>query len=112
MFLGAYMIEITPAATAEVVRMMSLGPVDTNLYLTLGTGTCEQFYYQLSLTTVTNNTDLTIQVDDFKVSIDSQYRQYLENIQIDFSQDLMGGGFRFRNPQATKVCGCGNAFSI
>jgi iron-sulfur cluster assembly protein len=106
------MIEITPAATAEVVRMMSLGPVDTNLYLTLGTGTCEQFYYQLSLATVINNTDLTMQVDDFNVSIDSQYRQYLENIQIDFSQDLMGGGFRFRNPQATKVCGCGNAFSI
>jgi iron-sulfur cluster assembly protein len=106
------MIEITPAATAEVVRMMSLGPVDTNLYLTLGTGTCEQFYYQLSLTNVIDNTDLTMQIGDFQVSIDSQYRQYLENIQIDFSQDLMGGGFRFQNSQATKVCDCGNAFSV
>jgi iron-sulfur cluster assembly protein len=106
------MIEITPAATAEVIRMMSLGPVDTNLYLTLGTSTCEQFYYQLSLTPVTNNTGLTIQAGDFNISIDSQYQQYLDNIQIDFSQDLMGGGFRFRNPQATKVCGCGNAFTV
>ncbi len=106
------MIEITPAATAEVIRMMSLGPVDANLYLTLGIGTCEQFYYQLSLTTLTNSTDLTIQVGDFKVLIDSQYRQYLENIQIDFSQDLMGGGFRYRNSQASKVCGCGNAFTV
>ena len=106
------MIEITPAATAEVIRIMSLGAVDTNLYLTLGTGTCEQFYYQLSLTTATSSEDLTIQIGDFRVSIDSQYRQYLENIQIDFSQDLMGGGFRFQNPQAAKVCGCGNAFSL
>jgi iron-sulfur cluster assembly protein len=106
------MIEITPAAMTEVIRMMSLGAVDTNLYLTLGTGGCEQFYYQLSLTTVTNQTDLTIQVGDFQVSIDSQYSQYLKNLQIDFSQDLMGGGFRFQNPQATKVCGCGNAFSV
>jgi iron-sulfur cluster assembly protein len=106
------MIEITPAATAEVIRMMSLGPVDTNLYLTLGTGTCKQFYYQLSLATVTINTESTMQLGDFNVSIDPQYRQYLENIQIDFSQDLMGGGFRFQNPQATKVCGCGNAFSV
>jgi iron-sulfur cluster assembly protein len=106
------MIEITPTATAEVVRMMSLGPVDTNLYLTLGTGACEQFYYQLSLATMNNNTSFTVQVGDLKVLIDSQYRQYLENIQIDFSQDLMGGGFRFQNPQAIKVCGCGNAFSI
>jgi iron-sulfur cluster assembly protein len=106
------MIEITPAATAEVVRMMSLGPVDANLYLTLGTGACEQFYYEISLATVTNNIDLTMQVGDFKVLIDSQYRQYLENVQIDFSQDLMGGGFRFQNPRAAKVCGCGNAFSV
>lgn len=107
------MIEITPAATTEVIRMMSLRLVGTNnLHLTLGTGSCEQFYYQLSLTAVASNTDLMIQVGEFKISIDSQYRQYLENIQIDFAQDLMGGGFRFQNPQATKVCGCGNAFSV
>ena len=107
------MIEITPAATTEVARMLSLGAVNTNnLYLTLGTGSCEQFYYQLSLATVAKDTDLTMQVGEIKISIDSQYRQYLENIQIDFAQDLMGGGFRFQNPQATKVCGCGNAFSV
>ena len=107
------MIEITPAATTEVSRMMSLGLVGTNnLYLTLGTGSCERFYYQLSLTTVAKDTDLTMQIGELKILIDPQYHQYLENIQIDFSQDLMGGGFRFQNPQATKVCGCGNAFSV
>jgi iron-sulfur cluster assembly protein len=105
------MIEITPTAVAEVARMKSLAAADTKLHLTLGTDACEQFYYQLSLVTTTDH-DLIIQAGDIGVSIDSQYRQYLENIQIDFSQDLMGGGFRFQNPQATKVCGCGNAFSV
>jgi iron-sulfur cluster assembly protein len=105
------MIEITPTAAAEVARMKSLSAAGTELHLTLGLHACEQFYYQLSLTTITSQ-DLVIQVGEIGVSIDSQYRQYLENIQIDFSQDLMGGGFRFQNPQATKVCGCGNAFSV
>jgi iron-sulfur cluster assembly protein len=106
------MIEITPAAAAEVARIKSLGAADTLLCLTLGLGTCEQFYYQLALAPTTVDQDSVIQVGEIAVSIDAQYRQYLENIQIDFAQDLMGGGFRFQNPQAAKVCGCGNAFSI
>jgi iron-sulfur cluster assembly protein len=106
------MIEITPAAAAEIFRLKSLGASDTKLHLTLGTSTCEQFYYQLSLATTVVGADLIVQVGEIAVSIDSQYHQYLENIQIDFAQDLMGGGFRFQNPRATKVCGCGNAFSV
>lgn len=110
------MIEITSAAAAEISRLKSLGAADTKLHLTLGTSTCEQFYYQLSLadTVVSADliTDVMVQVGDIAVSIDAQYQQYLENIQIDFAQDLMGGGFRFQNPRATKVCGCGNAFSV
>jgi iron-sulfur cluster assembly protein len=104
------MIEITPAAAAEVSRIKSLGAADTKLLLSLGTSTCEQFYYQLSLVTVSDHP--LVQVGEITVSIDSQYCQYLENIQIDFAQDLMGGGFRFQNSRATKVCGCGNAFSV
>jgi iron-sulfur cluster assembly protein len=106
------MINITPGAAAEVARRRAIDKRDTKLRLTLGSGTCEQFYYQLSLVTDCPTADLVVQLDDLIVSIDAQYRQYLENVQIDFSQDLMGGGFRFQNPQATKVCGCGNAFSI
>jgi iron-sulfur cluster assembly accessory protein len=33
-------------------------------------------------------------------------------LQIDYSEDLMGGGFRFQNPNATANCGCGNSFAI
>jgi iron-sulfur cluster assembly protein len=118
------MIEITPAAAAEISRIQSLGAADTKLHITLGTSTCEQFYYQLSLANTLVSTEpiakgaseaiagAIVQVGDIAVSIDAQYRQYLENIQIDFAQDLMGGGFRFQNPQAKKVCGCGNAFSV
>jgi iron-sulfur cluster assembly protein len=106
------MIDVTTGAAAEVARMTAIDHSKTKLRITLGNGTCEQFYYQLSLIAEPPSSDLVVQVGDLVVSIDAQYRQYLENVQIDFAQDLMGGGFRFQNPQATKVCGCGNAFSI
>jgi iron-sulfur cluster assembly protein len=31
---------------------------------------------------------------------------------LDYSEDLMGGGFRFHNPNAAQSCSCGNSFSI
>ena len=37
---------------------------------------------------------------------------YLEDTEIDFSEDLLNGGFKFGNPQANRTCGCGTSFSV
>jgi iron-sulfur cluster assembly protein len=105
------MISITPNATAEIQRMKN-GRSNTNLYLTLGTGSCEQFYYTLDLVEEWPTEAVVHAVNDFTIGIDQRFNQFLAAIQIDFAQDLMGGGFRFHNPQAIKVCGCGNAFTV
>ena len=45
---------------------------------------------------------------------DSQFASYvyLEGTEIDFSDDLLNGGFKFGNPQANRTCGCGTSFSV
>jgi Fe-S cluster assembly iron-binding protein IscA len=47
-----------------------------------------------------------------KIITDSDTCHYIQNLTIDYSEDLMGGGFRFNNPQATATCECGNSFSV
>tara|TARA_R110002073_G_scaffold91230_2_gene214874 strand:+ start:377 stop:697 length:321 start_codon:yes stop_codon:yes gene_type:complete len=37
---------------------------------------------------------------------------YLTGTEIDYSTDLLNGGFKFGNPQANRTCGCGTSFSI
>ena len=37
---------------------------------------------------------------------------YLVNTEIDYSDDLLNGGFKFNNPQAERSCGCGTSFSV
>jgi iron-sulfur cluster assembly 1 len=32
-------------------------------------------------------------------------------MQLDYSDALIGGGFSFQNPNATKTCGCGKSFA-
>ena len=37
---------------------------------------------------------------------------YLTGTEIDYSDDLLNGGFKFGNPQANRTCGCGTSFSV
>jgi len=46
------------------------------------------------------------------VVIDDQSLDYINGLMLDYSEDLMGGGFRFHNPNAKHSCGCGNSFSV
>ncbi|MEN9565232.1 MAG: hypothetical protein RLZZ69_428, partial [Cyanobacteriota bacterium] len=44
------------------------------------------------------------------LAIDPQSWKYVESLKLDYAEDLMGGGFRFHNPQNKKTCGCGISF--
>ncbi|MEE8112680.1 MAG: iron-sulfur cluster assembly accessory protein, partial [Acidobacteriota bacterium] len=50
--------------------------------------------------------------DGVRVCVDSKSALYLVGSQIDYSEDLMGGGFKVKNPNATSSCGCGESFSV
>src|SRR5438132_468508 len=36
--------------------------------------------------------------------------QYLEGAEIEYVDQLMGGGFTIQNPNAVRTCGCGHSF--
>ena len=48
----------------------------------------------------------------FKVISDPKSLLYIYGMQLDFSTDLIGGGFNFTNPNATQTCGCGSSFAV
>ena len=49
---------------------------------------------------------------NFKVVCDPKSLLYIYGMQLDFSKDLIGGGFNFVNPNATQTCGCGSSFAV
>ena len=50
--------------------------------------------------------------DVFKVVCDPKSLLYIYGMQLDFSTELIGGGFNFTNPNATQTCGCGSSFAV
>ncbi len=107
------MIEISKAAIAEIKRMQTVRQqTDSKFRLGLSSGGCKDFYYTIDLEEQIEADDRVYEVGGVSVLIDCQQLQYLDRIKLDYSEDLMGGGFRFQNPHAISVCGCGNSFSV
>lgn len=50
--------------------------------------------------------------DFFQVVCDPKSLLYIYGMQLDFSKELIGGGFNFINPNASQTCGCGSSFAV
>ena len=102
------MITLSDRAKKEVTRIISeqkLGDV----FLRVGVkgGGCSGFSYTLGFDD--NKTELDMQYDN--VICDPKSFLYLSGTEVDFEESLMGRGFKFGNPSASKTCGCGESFS-
>ena len=57
--------------------------------------------------------DYSLRADQsFQVVCDPKSLLYIYGMQLDFSKELIGGGFNFVNPNASQTCGCGSSFAV
>jgi iron-sulfur cluster assembly protein len=106
------MINLTDAALREVRRLRQK-QADPGTFLRLGVvnAGCAGMSYTMKFDTQSGAEDQICDYDDVRVAVDSTSLPYLQELTLDWSGDLMGGGFRFHNPNATHTCGCGSSFS-
>ncbi len=106
------MIHLSQSAANEIKRLQHSRCL-TNSYFRLGVkpGGCSGFYYTLDLCEQPQQGDRIYASQEISILVDAQSEPYLNNLELDYAEDLMGGGFRFRNPNVSKVCGCGLSFA-
>ena len=73
-------------------------------------GGCSGFSYGMVLDEAADG-DQIFEKDGVKVIVDPMSLRYLEGAEVDYKEDLMGGGFAIKNPNATSTCGCGHSFT-
>ena len=74
-------------------------------------GGCSGLSYTINFDEKIGQHDQVHDFDGVKVIVDAKSAIYLQGTQLDFQKDLMGGNFKFVNPNADKTCGCGESFS-
>ena len=54
--------------------------------------------------------DFSAEQHGVQILVDPISAQYLRGTVVDFSEELVGGGFKISNPNAKQSCGCGKSF--
>ena len=107
------MINITPTAVEKVKTVMEQEKESMpqgGLRIYVQGGGCSGFSYGMVLDEVSEG-DQVFEREGVKVIVDPMSMKYLENAEVDYKEDLMGGGFAIKNPNATSTCGCGHSFN-
>ncbi|MEE8577515.1 MAG: iron-sulfur cluster assembly accessory protein [candidate division Zixibacteria bacterium] len=106
------LIKITTPAITEIKRLIEAED-SSNLFLRLGisSGGCSGMSYKMEFDDRAGEFDRKFVFDGLKVLVDLKALVHLKGCTIDFESSLMGGGFSFSNPNATRSCGCGSSFS-
>lgn len=68
--------------------------------------------YNMEFVAEPQPSDVRCEPMGLQVAIDADSVPQLDGLTLDYTEDLMGGGFRFHNPNATQICGCGNSFAV
>ena len=107
------MINITESAKQRIIELLSEEDnPNLKLRVFVSGGGCSGFQYGFTFDEDQNSDDWEIPLDEsVNVLVDSISMQYLENVNIDFKEDVYGAHFSIDNPSATTTCGCGSSFS-
>ena len=109
------MITITEGAASKAITMMQENDLSTpaaGLRLGVKAGGCSGLNYVLDLVDEPNANDRVFEQHGVRLYCDPKSYLYLNGTQVDFESNMMGGGFKFTNPNAKRSCGCGTSFAV
>lgn len=82
------------------------------LRLRITGGGCNGLSYNLAFVEAPKKGDIVLENSGLRVVTDPKSALYLRGSELDYSHQLVGGGFKFSNPNATSSCSCGESFSV
>ena len=105
-------ITVTESAVKRLVAVMnSDGKDDHFLRMSVEGGGCSGMTYKMDFENVKGDYDKEFESNGLTIVCDLKSWLYLKDVEIDYSDDLLNGGFKIKNPNAERTCGCGTSFS-
>lgn len=106
------MVNLTDQALVQLKGLMHQQQLDTiGLRVFVSPGGCSGFQYGMRFEDTHMDGDAIEDRDGVTLFVDEFSAQYLEGAEIDYIDELMGGGFTIHNPNAITSCSCGQSFT-
>jgi iron-sulfur cluster assembly accessory protein len=106
-------VAFTQHAMEEINRLMNEKGFDKDSYLRIGVkgGGCSGMTYILGFDRRQDN-DEEYEFEGLPFIMNKAHGIYLLGMEIDWQDGLNSRGFTFKNPNASKTCGCGTSFAV
>ncbi|GAC1360225.1 MAG: iron-sulfur cluster insertion protein ErpA [Herpetosiphon sp.] len=105
------LITVTPSAAVKLRTLMDEKQMAGHaLRVFVAGGGCSGLQYGMTFDNETHVGDTEFDAAGLPVRIDPISAKYIMGAHIDYTDSLMGGGFKIDNPNAVASCGCGSSF--
>ena len=108
---GKQAVTLTPAAVKQVTKLMDAGD-KKGLRLGVKKGGCAGMEYTLDYVDEIAEHDEVIEQDGARVMIAPMAQMFLFGTEIDYEVSLLEAGFKFKNPNVSEACGCGESIKF
>ena len=106
-------VSFTQGAIKEIKRLMNAADFDASQYLRVGVkgGGCSGMTYVLGFDKKEDKDEI-FEIDAIPCIINPAHAIYLTGMEIEWEGGLNSRGFTFKNPNASKTCGCRTSFAV
>ena len=107
------MINVSQVAASKITELLTEeNKASSGLRVFVQGGGCSGFQYGLMIEENPTANDQTFESNGVKLYVDPISARYLEGAEVDFVDNIGGGGFTIKNPNAVTTCGCGQSFTV
>lgn len=113
-------LQVTQAAITEIIRLSRQGGAAAvtesatsavMAQLDFVPGGCAEQRYQLDFQAVGSEAHV-IACGELSLCVSQAAWPHVQQLTLDYVEDLMGGSFRFDNPDLPSACNCGQSFNL
>ncbi|PQM57297.1 MAG: iron-sulfur cluster assembly accessory protein [Rhodobacteraceae bacterium] len=104
-------ISLTPKAV-EKIKNLVIHSGKYALKLDLKKGGCAGMEYSMQYVDAPEKNEEVIEFDGVKVIVAPLAQMYLFGTLIDYEDGILESGFKFKNPNVTEACGCGESIKF
>ena len=108
---GKQAVSITDVAAVQIAKLMSKED-HAGLRIGVKKGGCAGMEYTMEYVAEVDPLDEVVEQNGARVMIAPMAQMFLFGTEIDYEVSLLEAGFKFRNPNVTEACGCGESIKF
>ena len=108
---GKQAVTLTDKAVAQIVKLMSQKD-HAGLRIGVKKGGCAGMEYTMDYVAHVDPNDEVVEQDGARVMIAPMAQMFLFGTEIDYETSLLESSFKFRNPNVSDACGCGESIKF